>query len=168
MSSKNKKNILVSQRGIALLTAILACVVLFGLALLVIYLSTSDLRVSGRTVGEKKAVNAAETGIHRLIQGFEPDKTTWDPYDVNSIYGKKNQVDANNDASSYYTISAPVRPSSKVYYLPVAGYDITGGKEWGLTCYQVEVTGQNDRYDTEVSILTGFGYGPVKKDTVLE
>jgi Tfp pilus assembly protein PilX len=168
MSSANKKNVLCSQQGVALVTAILACVILFALAMLVLHLSTSDLRVSSKTVGQKKALNAAEAGIHRLIQDFDPNTATWDPADTDSIYGKKTNVDADNDSASFYTISAPDRPSSKIYCLPVAGYDMSGGKDWGLANYQVIVTGRNDNYATEISIEAGIGFGPVKRDTVLE
>ena len=58
----NSKKILSSEKGFILLTAILACVILLALAILIINLSTSDLRVSSKTVGEKKAMSAAEAG----------------------------------------------------------------------------------------------------------
>ena len=51
-----------SEKGFALVTAILACVILFALAMLILQLSTGDLRVSAKSVGDKKAMAAAETG----------------------------------------------------------------------------------------------------------
>lgn len=163
-----KPDILSSQRGIALITAILACVILMALAILVLSLSTSDLRTSTSTIGEKKALNAAETGIHRAIQNFDPDPDTWDVSDPDCIYMKKTNVDITNDASSFYNLSVPTRPSSKIYFLPLAGYDITSGKDWGLTNYEIIVTGQNDNYDSEVTVTTGIGYGPIRKTPGLE
>ena len=158
------KKRLSSQRGIALITAILACVILFALAVLVLHLSTSDLRVSSRTVGEKKALNAAEAGIHRFMRDYDPADKAWDPSNPDNIYGDEFDVDTGNDPSSHYTISAPTRPSSKVYFLPLPGYDMTGGKDWGITVYEIAVQGENDNYGTRTNIELGIGYGPVKKD----
>jgi len=159
MLSANKKTALSSQRGVALVTAILACVILFALAVLVIYLSTSDLRVSGRTVGEKKALNAAETGIHRMIQGF-------DPMDLSGYPLNNQSVDAGNDPHSRYSIGAPGRPSSGRIFLPMAGYAMGGGQSWGQRHYVVTVEGRNTAYDTRVEIQTGIGYGPVEVTTM--
>ncbi|NLN60086.1 MAG: hypothetical protein GX147_05145 [Deltaproteobacteria bacterium] len=168
INNRNRKGLLASQRGIALITAIMACVILFALAVLIIYLSTGDLRVSSRTVGDKKAGSAAESGVHQLVRHFDPDHSTWDPDDADSIYGKKIQVDAESDSSSSFEIGPPARPKSGIYFRHIAGYDITGGKGWGMTNYESVVTGQNDHYSTETTITTGIGYGPVKTDTILE
>ena len=66
-----------SQKGFILLTALLACVVLFALTFLIIDLSTSDLKISSQTVGQKKAMIAAEAGIHnRLTCAARPDILT--------------------------------------------------------------------------------------------
>ncbi len=50
----NSKRILSSEKGFMLVTAILACVILFALAILVINLSTSDLRVSSKTWAKRR------------------------------------------------------------------------------------------------------------------
>ena len=76
MSSVNhKKRCTVYERqprGFALVTAILAIMILMALGYLVISVSTGDLKISSRVVGEKKALSAAETGIHRMMQNFDP------------------------------------------------------------------------------------------------
>jgi Tfp pilus assembly protein PilX len=159
MSSLNKKEFISSQKGFALVTAILACVILFALAMLVIYLSTSDLRTSGRSVGEKKALNAAETGIHRMIQNF-------DPQDLAASPETNMQVDAANDPASFYTIGTPGNPASGKLFLPMIGYSIGGGQSWGQRHYAVTVEGRNTAYNTRVEIATGIGYGPIEITTM--
>ncbi len=158
MRSANKKQ-LSSEKGFALVTAILACVILFALAMLVIQLSTGDLRVSARTVGDKKAMMAAESGIHRMMQNF-------DPQNLAASAAANVQVDATNDPNSVYTIGTPGNPSSGPTFLPLAGYSIGGGQSWGQRRYVVTVTGQNTSYNTRVDIATGVGYGPIEISTM--
>lgn len=150
---------LYSENGFALVAAILACVILFALAMLVIHLSTQDLRSSAKNVGDKKAMSAAETGIHRMIQNF-------DPQNLSASTATNAQVDSTNDPNSVYTISTPARPTSGPTFLPMTGFSIGGGQSWGQSRYIVNVTGRNTAYDTSVSIDTGVGYGPIEISTM--
>ena len=118
------KRILSSEKGFILIVAIMACVILFALAMLVINLSTGDLRVSSKSVGNKKAMTAAETGIHRMIQNFDPQNPSSSA--VTSV-----QVDSTNDPASVYTIGTPVPPTGGPVFLPLIGYAIGGGQTWG-------------------------------------
>ena len=142
-----------------LVTAIMACLILFALAILVINLSTSDLRVSSQNVGEKKALSAAETGIHRMIQNFDPQNLAASA--ANSV-----QVDPANDPASVYTIHTPVTPTDGPVFLPMIGYSIGGGQTWGQRRFVVNVDGRNTAYDTRMTISTGVGYGPVEISTM--
>jgi len=151
--------ILSSEKGFILILAIMACVILFALAMLVINLSTGDLRVSSKNVGEKKALTAAETGIHRMIQNF-------DPQNLASTAATSVQVDASNDPASVYTIGAPATPANGPVFLPMIGYAIGGGQTWGQRCFVVDVEGRNTAYVTQVTIRTGVGYGPVEISTI--
>lgn len=145
----DKKRLLLSQRGFALITAILACAILFALAMLVITLSTGDLRVSGRTVGSKKAMTAAETGVHRAIQDFNPENI-----------GASAVTGATADAHSLYTISTPTgRPPFGINILEVTGAEMS----WVRKAYYVNIEGRNETYNTKVNIGLGFGYGPVNR-----
>ncbi|MEI6608233.1 MAG: pilus assembly PilX N-terminal domain-containing protein [Deltaproteobacteria bacterium] len=153
------KRILSSEKGFILILAIMACVILFALAMLVINLSTSDLRVSSKNVGEKKALTAAETGIHRMIQNF-------DPQNLASTAATSVQVDASNDPASVYTIGTPATPANGPVFLPMIGYAIGGGQTWGQRCFVVDVEGRNTAYVTQVTIRTGVGYGPVEISTI--
>jgi hypothetical protein len=160
MLSVNNRKSPSCQRGFALVTAILACAIIMALAVVVLTISTGDLRTSSRSVGEKKALNAAETGIHRLIQTFDPQNL------AASQTMEPQRVDAANDAASLYTIGLPGKPASGKLFLAMTGYAIGGGQSWGQRQYTVTVIGQNTAYDTRAEIETGIGYGPIEITTM--
>jgi len=76
-------------------------------------------------------------------------------------------VDSSNDAASVYTISTPTNPTISPTFLPLSGYSIGGGQQWGQRVYNVDVTGRNTNYKTIVTIGTGIGYGPVESSTMM-
>lgn len=148
-----------NQRGFALVTAILAVMILMALGYLVISVSTGDLKISSRVVGEKKALAAAEAGIHRLMQNF-------DPANAAAVQVSGAQVDSAADPASRYTISNVGRPAAGPEMLPLSGYSIGGGQQWGQRCYAGRVTGTNTTYNSSVQIDTGMGYGPIEISTM--
>ncbi|HAK87723.1 MAG: hypothetical protein A2077_01320 [Nitrospirae bacterium GWC2_46_6] len=152
--------------GFAFIAALLALLLITAIGMLVFTASTSDIRTSTRITGEKKAFSAAETGLYKMIQNFDPDNlsgsatsgsasdaTTWP------------QVDSATDPDSRYRINTPAAPTSGASYLPLAGYAIGGGQQWGQSRYDVDITGTNTRYSSRVEIGVGFGYGPVEIST---
>lgn len=147
------------EGGFALIAAILACLVLLALGMVVINLSTQDIRVSARVVGDKKALSAAEFGIHAMAQGFNPANLA--ASNVTNV-----QVDAANDPSTQYTIGTPALPTTGPATIPLVGYSIGGGQQWGQDRYDVTVTGVNTAYGTKVDIDVGLGYGPVEISTM--
>jgi hypothetical protein len=48
------------------------------------------------------------------------------------------------------------------------GYSIGGGKFWGQTRFETTITGQNTRYETQVQVRVGIGYGPVEISTMYQ
>jgi len=168
MRIDNKTAVLVcgnreSEKGFVLIAAVLACLILLALAMLVIHLSTQDLRISARTVGEKKAMSAAETGIHRLIQNFDPLQLSASTVPNTNDTGEVDPVNAPGD---FYTISAPYLPTSGPAFLPLAGFSSGGGQSWGQRRYNVDVTGRNNTYGTRADIGVGLGYGPIEISTM--
>jgi Tfp pilus assembly protein PilX len=151
-----------SEKGFALVAAVLACVILLALAMLVIHLSTQDLRISAKVVGEKKAMAAAETGIHQLMRTFDPQATGG----LASFAATNVAVDAVNAPGDVYTIGAPSVPTSGPAFLPMPGYSIGGGQSWGQRCYNADVTGRNTGYNTRIDIGVGLGYGPIEISTM--
>ena len=144
------------EGGFALVAALLACLILMGLAILVISLSTQDLRVSAKLVGDKKAMAAAEAGIHMITQKFEP--TNLAAVQTNEGYVL--------DPHAIYSISAARRPTAGPASIPLAGFSIGGGQQWGQSRYVVDVTGRDTEYDTTVQIGVGIGYGPIEISTM--
>jgi Tfp pilus assembly protein PilX len=153
------KRRLSSEEGFALVTAIMACAILFALAMLIIHLSTGDLQVSSKNVGDKKAMTAAETGIHQMMQNFNPQNLA-------ASAATNVQVDPSNDPASVYSISTPTLPTSGPAFLPMSGYSIGGGQSWGQRRYAVNVTGRNTSYNTQADIGLGVGFGPIEISTM--
>jgi len=143
-----------TEKGFALVAAIMACLILLAIGMLVINLSTGDLRVSTRVVGDKKALAAAETGIHRLMSTFDPENL--------AATTPRTQVDASNDANSFYSVGAAVSPTQGPSTIPMAGFAIGGGQQWGQARFNVDVTGENTTYNSTVTIGLGLGFGPVE------
>jgi Tfp pilus assembly protein PilX len=151
--SKHRQSI-PSEHGFAMVAAIMACLILLAIGMLVIHLSTGDLRTSAMTVGDKKALAAVETGIHRLMQTFDPEYL--------SATTSSTQVDSSNDPNSFYSIGAAVAPTSGPSIIPMAGFAIGGGQQWGQARFNVDITGRNTTYNSTVTVGIGLGYGPVE------
>ena len=147
-----------SKSGFALIATLLALLILTAMGMLVFAISTQDIRISTRAVGEKKALAAAEAGIHRLNQNFDPNNPA-----ASAVSNVK--VNPANDPTSLYTIATPAAPGRGPSVVPLAGYSIGGGQQWRLARYVARVTGTNTRYGSNVQIDTSMGYGPVETTT---
>jgi Tfp pilus assembly protein PilX len=147
-----------SEKGIALVAALLAIMILTAVGILVFIVSTRDIRISSRLIGEKKAFSAAEAGIHSLMHSF-------DPANLAASAVSDVQVDPGNDPNSRYTIGTPSRPTSGPSSVPLAGYAIGGGQQWGQARYNVGVNGTNTSYNSLVRVEIGAGYGPIEIST---
>lgn len=148
--------------GFALVAALLAIWILTAVGILVFTVSTQDLRVSTRLVGEKKAFAAVETGVHVLTQIFN--------YESLSASRRDRVVadtGAGGDRDSLYTIETPRIPTSSegpaVILYP--GFSASEAEKWGRTRYLANVTGENTRYGSRVQVNTGIGYGPINVST---
>ncbi len=147
------------ERGFALIAALFANLLLLAVGIIAINLSTQDIRISTKVVGEKKAMAAAESGIHALTQNFDPGNR-----EASALTNV--QVDASNDANSRYTISVPTPPVAGPAILPMSGYSIGGGQMWGQERFDTTVTGTNTAYEATVQIDIGLGYGPIEITTM--
>jgi hypothetical protein len=165
MSGRIKRGgVISSARGFALVAAILACLILMALAILVISLSTGDLRTSATVVGDKKSLAAVESGIQKLSQNFDPSATAAN-FGLGASTTWQN-VDATNDPGSQYRYSASA--ASTMPPLPLAGYSMEAGQGWGMARYNITVEGQNTNYNTRAQVDVGIGYGPVPTGTMYQ
>jgi hypothetical protein len=145
--------------GFALVAALLVILILNAMGLLVFSLSTQDIRISSRMVGEKKAFSSAEAGIHWITQNFDPDNLAAIPPD-NLV------VDPSGDPDSYFAVTSLGRPTQGPEILPLPGYSSGGGQQWGQNRYQTSVTGGNSRYNSRVQMDASLGFGPVELTTL--
>ena len=53
-----------NESGFALIAAVLANLILLAVGIIALNLSTQDLRISMKVVGDKKAMSAAEAATH--------------------------------------------------------------------------------------------------------
>lgn len=146
------------QGGFALVAALIAAIIMLAMGIMVIQMSTGDLRTGAAVVGEKKALAAVDTGIHRLLSGYDPADG------ASSGFGQWLSVDADNDPGTEYSIGAPAAGGGAP--VPLPGYSMEAGQGWGMTRMTSRVSGRNSRYNTVVQVDVGMGYGPVPTGTL--
>jgi len=146
------------ESGFALIVTLLSLLILTAMGLLVFTVSTKDIRISTRTIGEKKAFSAMEAGIHFLNLRF-------DPTNLPSVAVSNVQVNPAIDPDTRYTIGTPSLPGTGPLTLAIPGYAITGDQQWNQARYVASVTGANTRYNSKVAVDTSVGYGPLEATT---
>ena len=146
-----------SQRGIALVVALLANVILLAVGVLAIHLSTRDIRASFAVIGDKKALAACEAGIHALATNFDPG----------TLAGGQTNIVVNpaTDPASRYTVFPPTTPTTGPAVIPMTGYQIAGGAMWGQERFVARVRGENTSYNSQVEVNVGLGFGPIEFST---
>jgi len=150
------------EGGFALIAALLVFWVLTALGMLVFSVTTQDVRVSSRTVGERKAFSAAESGMNFLTQNFDPTNLASSATSSGGVV-----VDATSgDPNTKYSINAASIPTTGPATVPIRGYASGGGETWGRQRYLVQVTGANTAYNSTVQLNVGIGFGPVDISTV--
>ena len=157
-----------AEKGFALIASLLALWILAALGILVFTVTTQDVRVSSRTVGEKKAFLAAESGIGWLMQNFNPANLAASAVsNVVSDYGAAGSISQSLiDPNSNFSVSTPTAPTTGPAALPSPGYEIGGGEVWGQARYVATITGNNTKYNTTIPVQVGVGYGPVDITTL--
>lgn len=146
------------QGGFALVAALIASLLLLAMGMLVIQISTQDLKAGAATVGGKKALAAVDTGVHRLLSSYDPAAAS------TTLFMQWYSLDGGADPNSRYRISMPA--ASRQAPVPLPGYSIEAGQGWGMTRFDVRVEGQNTSYNTSMDVDVGMGYGPVPTGTI--
>jgi hypothetical protein len=143
----------VSEQGFALIAAILALMILLAVGVLVFTVTNQDIRVSSRVVGEKRAFLSAEAGIHDLVVGFDP---------INPSNSATGWQSVGESSSQFKIVSVKTPdPGRGPAAIPLPGYNMKAGDNYGLVRNVASVTGRNTNYNSEVQIEVGMGYGPV-------
>lgn len=150
-----------NEQGFVFIIALLAMLILVSLGILIFTLTTRDVRVTIKLMGEKKAFSAAEDGIHTLMRGFDPlaGVTNGDAAcpGLNGFF----QVGGDAVLPSCYNYTAPTPATSGSSIVNMAGYSITGQQIFGRAPYSSGVTGTNTDFMSQVALDVGIGYGPV-------
>jgi len=144
------------ESGFALIAALLSLWILTAVGVLVFTVTTQDVRISSRMVGEKKAFLATEAGVHQLAAGFDPlNLSDTAKYNINF------QVDAGLDPGAVYRIGTPAIPTRGPASISMPGYS----QSWGSNRFVSTVTGMNNNYQSSVQVAVGVGFGPVEITT---
>jgi Tfp pilus assembly protein PilX len=144
------------ESGFALIAALLSLWILTAVGILVFTVTTQDVRISSRMVGEKKAFLATEAGVHQLAAGFDPLNLN-DP----TKYNINVQVDTGLDPGTIYRIGTPTIPPRGPAAISMPGYS----QPWGSNRFVSTVTGMNNNYQSSVQVAVGVGFGPVEITT---
>jgi Tfp pilus assembly protein PilX len=155
MSMKHTRD----ERGFALIAALMANLILLAVGIVALNLSTGDIRISMRSVGDKKAVNAAEAGLHWLTVNF--DAATY-----STLVNVDRQVDSATDANTRHRIIFIQEPTTGPAQIPLPGFSIGGSQTWGQARYDAQIRGENTAYNTSMTIDVGLGHGPVEMGTM--
>jgi Tfp pilus assembly protein PilX len=132
------------NRGFALVAALLANLILLAVGIVALNLSTGDIRISMKTVGDKKAINATYA----------------------TLINTNNLVDDTGDPNTRYVINSIAEPTTGPAQIPLPGFSIGGSQTWGQARYDARITGANTAYNSTVSIDVGLGHGPVEMGTM--
>jgi len=166
-----EKKLIQNEKGIALLMALIACLILLAVGMLVMNMSTGDLIASSLSMGNRKALIATESGVNRFLQDFDPTTSTMASASYSPLYDGGGHLCGNVDyaTSSYVYNTTPggnddgsqfaiCTPHTTRAPLPAWGYDPT---KWAYYRYDTTVVGKNTSYGSTYTVDVGIGFGPV-------
>ena len=130
------------------------------MGIIAINLSTQDLRISMKVVGDKKAMSAAEAATHWLMVNFDPAH----PGAVAKTNRLSTELAGGLEPRSRVTIAEPTASTVGPLQISLAGYDMSAN-QWVLLRYDTTVTGRSEDYQTSVTLNVGLGYGPVDSNS---
>jgi hypothetical protein len=143
------------ESGFALIAALLSIWILTAVGVLVFTVTTQDVRISSRMVGEKKAFLATEAGVHQLTAGFDPSDLN------NPRYNIFVPLDPGLDPKTLYMMGSPDIPIRGPASIAMPGFS----QGWGSARFVSTVTGKSDKYQSSVQVQLGVGFGPVEVTT---
>ncbi len=155
-----KKFGLENERGFAFIAALLAMLLLVSLSVLIFALTTRDMRITVKLVGQKKAFSAAEAGMQWLLQNNDPAKAAQNTPPACKDDPKSFEASAADTSSCFSFAPLPsgqavIRSESILVY----GYST----DFVLVPSEMQIIGTNTRYMSRVSVNVGIGYGPVRQ-----
>ncbi|HDQ03952.1 MAG TPA: hypothetical protein ENN23_05190 [Deltaproteobacteria bacterium] len=147
------KRRLKSQDGFVLVVAVIAVMIMIAVGFLALTVSTQDIRISSRMVGETKAFSAAEAGVTEASRRLNPIDLQPIPWTV---------YDPDNNPGVGFEAGTPDR------YLDFPSIDFPGYSlrhDWAGAVFSTTVTGEDRNYKSRARISVGIAYSPSPSDT---
>ncbi len=139
-----------SEEGFVLIAAIIAMMILMAVGFFALTVTSDDLKITSRLYGERKALSAAEAGVHDLCLVFETS--------MNALTNV--QIDAANDPKITYSVTKPVSDPN-IPSISATGSSIEGGKSWSFNVFNSVVTGRDSGFGSVVRLDVGLRHGEV-------
>ncbi len=138
-----------SEGGFVLIAALMAVMIMMAVGFFSLTVTSQDIRISARLVGDRKAFSAAESGLHWLTVSFSPGMPAV----------SNEQVDPTNDPTVRYSTTVPAINQ----IMPTVPK--TRSSEYNQLVYNSRVTGRDTSFDSNVVLEIGLGHGNVPRDT---
>ena len=132
-----------SEGGFVLILALIGIMILMAIGYFALTVSTQDLMIASRLVGERKAFSAAEAGAHVLC-------STYNTVTPASNDTTDTAVDSANDPKAFYNVTGSGELAGLPNTCPKAF-----SSDWSCRNYGSTVTGKNNAYGSQVSIAVG-------------
>lgn len=153
----NERSGIRSEKGFVLIAAIMGVMILLAVGFFALTISSSDLRIAAQLVGERKALSAAEAGIHDTCLNFSTSMAAV----------SNRQIDPDKDSTVYYSTTAPVSDPN-IPSIGATGSSIEGGKSWSFNIYDMDVTGVDTAYKSSITLAVGFRHGEVPSTPIYQ
>jgi hypothetical protein len=141
-----------SEKGFVLIVALMATLIMIAVGLFALTVTSQDVRIAGRVIGERRALSAAESGVHAVLMQLNPA----------SPVSYSSQVDPVSDPGISYTTTVPQRNGS-MPNISMPGFDLS--KAYVGSVFDTVVTGRDNNYSTSARIAVGSAYAPNPSDT---
>ena len=151
-SVRNIQDKIKSEKGFVLIVALMAALIMAAVGFFALTVTSQDVKVVRRVIGERRALSAAESGVHLVLQQLNPM----------SPLNYSGQIDAVNDPGLRFTTSVPQR-NANMPTMSMPGFDMA--KAYIGAVFDTVVTGQDDTYGTTARIAVGSAYAPNPSDT---
>lgn len=139
-----------SEAGFVLIVALIAIMILMAVGFFALTVTSSDLMISSRLLGDRKAFSAAEAGVHDVCITFDPAMAAI----------SNRPIDPTNDPNTRYSATKPV-PNPTIPSISATGSSIEGGKSWSYNLYDSLITGEDTSYRSKVIVSVGLRHGEV-------
>jgi len=153
-----------SEKGFVLIAALMGIMILLAVGFLALTVTTGDMKIASRLIGERKAFSAAETGVHELCRNFNSflNNPVITCYGDNNYIVCQNQFDPANDPTVRYSYTEPQKNNS-MPSIPSPGFNLVLG--YKSTVFDTVVTGEDTAYGSKTEISVGTATAPMPGDT---